>query len=80
MRRLILFGRCHLCQDMAATLDDLKHPLDFDYKIIDVDGDSALVERYGTLVPVLVLGDRTICHYFLDLAALKLALEAAPDA
>ncbi len=81
-RRLTLFGRaeCHLCQDMAATLDDLKHSLDFDYEIIDVDGDAALAERYGALVPVLILGERTICHYFLDLAALERALEAAPEA
>lgn len=81
MRRLTLFGRveCHLCQDMAATLDDLKPSLDFDYEIIDVDGDVALAERYGTLVPVLTLGDRSICHYFLDLAALRRTLGAAPE-
>lgn len=77
MRRLTLFSRaeCHLCQDMAAALDDLKAPLGFDYEIIDVDDDPALANRYGSLVPVLALGEQTICHYFLELAALKTALD-----
>jgi hypothetical protein len=45
-----------------------------------VDDHPALAERYSALVPVLALGDQAICHYFLDLAALKLALETAPGA
>lgn len=80
MLRFTMYGRaeCHLCQDMAATLEDLKTPLVFDYEVVDVDGDPMLAERYGLLVPVLALGDQTVCHHFLDLDALKVALEAAP--
>jgi glutaredoxin len=73
VRRLTLYGRpdCHLCKDMAATLDELKGDLGFEYDVVDVDDDAALVERYGHLVPVLTLGDHTICHYFLDFPALR---------
>jgi len=61
---------------MAATLDDLKAGLGFEYDMVDIDDDPVLVERYGHLVPVLTLGGRDICHYFLDLAALQATLAA----
>jgi thioredoxin reductase (NADPH) len=34
--------------------------------VIDVDTDPALEARYDELVPVLLLGETEICHYFLD--------------
>jgi hypothetical protein len=48
---------------------------------IDVDSDPMLEQRYGERVPVLLGPDgEEICHYFLDVAALRNALErpAAP--
>ena len=74
MRHLVLYGRegCHLCEDMAAALDEFKASLQFDYVVVDVDSGASLAERYGLLVPVLVRDGREICHYFLD----KVALEA----
>ncbi len=76
---LTLYGRrdCHLCQDMAASLDELRTELGFDYALVDVDEDPSLAERYGTLVPVLSLDGEPICHYFLDLPALKARLGVA---
>lgn len=45
------------------------------FEEVDVDADLALEERYGEYVPVLVRSDGTvICHYFLDDAALRMAL------
>ena len=72
IQELTLFGRidCHLCQDMLYALEPLKEELGFELKIIDIDRDSQLVERYGTLVPVLVAAEQEICHYFLDKQAL----------
>lgn len=76
---LTLYARpeCHLCQDMAASLDDLKAELGFGYVMVDVDDDPALARRYGHLVPVLAWGEEAICHYFLDPAALQDRLAAA---
>ena len=34
--------------------------------VIDVDLHTALEEKWGHLVPVLLDGDVEICHYFLD--------------
>jgi hypothetical protein len=61
---------------MAAALDEFRSSLDFDYRVVDVDEDPLLAERYGALVPVLARGEHPVCHYFLDLAALKAALAA----
>jgi hypothetical protein len=49
------------------------HP--FDYMAVDVDSDPVLAERYGTLIPLVMLGERELCHYFLDQAGLLAALE-----
>ncbi|NNG14220.1 MAG: glutaredoxin family protein [Gammaproteobacteria bacterium] len=70
---LTLYSRsgCHLCEDMAAALDELQKELGFQLERIDIDSDPALIEVYGTLVPVLKDGDTEICHYFLDPQALR---------
>jgi len=31
-----------------------------------VDGDPGLVDKYGSLVPVLASGDELLCNYYLD--------------
>lgn len=57
---------------MAAALRDLQQALGFTFTIVDVDADPALEERFGELVPVLADAEgREICHYFLDIAALR---------
>ena len=74
--KLTVFIRsgCHLCEDLLLQLQDLKQRHPFDFKTFDVDSDPHLAKRYGHLVPVVMLGDEQICHYFLDQAALLQAL------
>ena len=47
---------------------------------LDVDAHPPLEAEWGDKVPVLILGDartgREICHYHLDAAALRRALES----
>lgn len=72
--QLTLYGRtyCHLCDDMATALEKLQESLGFAFRVEDVDADPALEARYGELVPVLVDAQgEEICHYFLDIAALR---------
>lgn len=72
--RLTLYGRtyCHLCSDMAEALEPLREALGFSVAVVDVDADPALEARFGELVPVLAdPEDVEICHYFLDIAALR---------
>ena len=69
---------CHLCDDMVSTLSEWKEELGFEIERIDVDTSPGLAARYGTRVPVLACGSIEICHYFLDLAALRRALGVGP--
>lgn len=56
---------------MAAALAPLRQEFGFDLRIVDVDSDPALEERYGELVPVLMHGETELCHYFLDEKAVR---------
>ncbi|MGA2549828.1 MAG: glutaredoxin family protein [Burkholderiaceae bacterium] len=76
--RLTLYGRgyCHLCDDMLAALAPLGDDMAFDVEVIDVDRHPDLESRLGELVPVLMLGDIEICHYFFNEDRLREVLSA----
>jgi len=65
---LTLYSRtwCHLCEDMLSGLQVLQAGRSFELTVIDVDSDPALEQRFGERVPVLMHGDRELCHYHLD--------------
>lgn len=65
---------CHLCETMLQALRGLQPRLDFDISLVDIDRDSALRQRYDEWVPVLCRGAEEICHYQLDVDALRLVL------
>ena len=78
MVHFILYSRsyCHLCDDMLASLENLRTEFDFSVVVVDVDEDEALIERYDELVPVLVgqrpgQPEQQLCHYFLDLPVVR---------
>lgn len=81
--RFTLYSRsyCHLCDDMLAALLAMQSGgLRIDVDVVDVDADEALVARFDELVPVLYgdLAQAELCHYFLDEAAVRHYLAAAP--
>jgi len=59
---------------MIAELEKLRGRHDFAIEVVDVDRDPALEEKWGDKVPVLLDGEREICHYFLDLEAVEARL------
>lgn len=73
---LTLYSRrgCHLCDDMFDLLKEFSDIGPFDVTVVDVDKDKELYDRFNTMVPVLYADERYICHYFLDLVALKTTL------
>lgn len=75
---LTLYGRvyCHLCGEMELALQPLQAEFGFDLECVDVDSDPVLEERLGELVPVLMFGDEQLCHYHLDVAAVRTRLRA----
>lgn len=78
VKKLLIYGRsgCHLCDEMEREVRALQPEWRFSLEVLDVERDPELEERYGELVPVLLGGDREICHYFLDRAALIRYLSA----
>ena len=73
--QLILYIRegCHLCDDMEQALREFESELDFEIRRVPIDNSTELEQAYGARVPVLVRGNDEICHYFLDVGALKRA-------
>jgi hypothetical protein len=58
---------CHLCEEMVAALKQLQGRYSFAIDVVDIDRHPELEERWGDKVPVLLDGERELCHYFLDL-------------
>ncbi len=63
---------------MLAALELLRGEFDFAVTVVDIDADDAdagLLTRYDERVPVLMAGcgeeTRELCHYFLDVAAVR---------
>ena len=70
--------QCHLCDAMrkALVVFTRKHP-DISWLEIDIDRDTALIERYDIKVPVLCYGRHEICHFFFDEPAMVATLTLA---
>jgi thioredoxin reductase (NADPH) len=56
---------------MLAALEALRGEHEFSVEVMDVDANPDWVVRYDQLVPVLVLGNEEICHYFLNTAKVR---------
>ncbi len=56
---------------MIEAIRQIQAVVPFPLEVIDVDSNPQLEEKYGELVPVLLAGERQICHYHLDHAALN---------
>ena len=57
---------------LALAMHQHRHELAvarFELSVIDVDSEPGLEGRYGELVPVLMHGERELCHYRLDAPA-----------
>ena len=60
---------CHLCEEMIEALRRLQGLARFEIAIVDIDADPELERRHGEKVPVLMHGERELCHFHLDTAA-----------
>jgi thioredoxin reductase (NADPH) len=65
---------CHLCEDMIAALKRFQGRYRFEIEVVDVDRHPRLEEKWGDKVPVLLDGDRELCHYHLDTEVLDARL------
>ncbi len=68
---LIVYHRegCHLCEQMVDALltQQSKHQdIKFNIKIIDIDSDPELKEKYNVDVPVVMYQKEVIFYHFFD--------------
>lgn len=47
--------RCHLCETAREILEELQQQWNFIIEEINIDLDDDLIEKYGIMIPVLVL-------------------------
>ncbi len=71
--QLVVYSRegCHLCEDLIDGLEVLQAELGFTFRVKNIDNEPDLVERYGTLIPVVLAGDTRLCQSFIDVERLK---------
>jgi glutaredoxin len=65
---------CHLCEEMLAALKQYQGRYRFDVEVVDVDRNPKLEEQWGDKVPVLLDGERELCHYHLDYGVVEARL------
>lgn len=80
-RELVVMSRewCHLCHDLLDALAPLAAELGWTVRVLDVDADPELEERWNELVPVVLGDDEVLCHYYLDEAAIRAFCEASGE-
>jgi len=74
---LLVRAYCHLCDEMRAAVQPLASKAGLTVDEIDVDADPALEARWGEMVPVLLAGNRELCHHRFDRAAFAAYLDEA---
>lgn len=73
-----LLGRrgCHLCDEARAALGRIAQGVPLRLRETDVDSDFALRERYGLLVPVVLVGGERVSELRLDEGSVRERLAA----
>ena len=74
---LIYREGCHLCDDFEVELAAFCRQKALDYQKQDVDGDYELYRLYNELVPVLLINDKMVNHYFFDQEQVLASLDPA---
>ena len=69
---------CHLCHELVDALRPVADEFGWRIEVIDVDLHPQLLARWDELVPVLLHGERELCHYHLDIAAVRACCTAFP--
>jgi len=74
--QVVLYTRegCRLCDHARDALRRLGRDARFDLRVLDVDADPALLDRYGEAVPVVTVDGVEVSTGRIDVAAVRWAL------
>jgi len=61
---------CHLCEEAKATLLKMRRRYGFQLREVNVANEAALLDEYGTRIPLIFVDGRLVCKYVVDEAAL----------
>ena len=75
---IVVYSRrdCCLCDEALAEIEAARASIAFSLRVVDVDGDPALVEKYGHEVPVVEIDGRKAFKYRLTTRELLRRLRA----
>jgi glutaredoxin len=78
LHEVVMYTRqgCHLCEEAWTILEGAQQRFGFALRQVDVDGDPALAQRYGTQVPVVLIDGKVHFHGRVNAVLLHRALRA----
>lgn len=76
---LVTRAGCHLCEEAERWFRGLRERREFELRVLDVDSDPELRERYTAHVPVVLIEDKLLCYWFVDPERVEFALASGPD-
>ncbi|MCQ6275683.1 glutaredoxin family protein [Bacillus sp. V3B] len=65
---------CHLCEQAKDVIDDLRNHIDFDYEECDIALNDDWTEKYGLMIPVVMVDRKEIQYGHIDKITLLGAL------
>jgi len=73
MASVVIYGRagCHLCDVAKAAIVELQQSLPFELTYVDIASDPMLAADYGTLIPVIFVGNEEVARYRVDPVVLR---------
>ena len=68
MHDVVVYSRegCHLCDIVKETLAQIQSEADFQWRVVDIDADPELRQKYNDEVPVVFIDGRKAFKYHMD--------------
>jgi glutaredoxin len=76
MKHLTLYSKpgCHLCEIVEQILTGLRREFEFTLDRVDISADPNLMQKYGALIPVVVVDEKKVLTAPIHVADLYAAL------
>jgi glutaredoxin len=68
MHEVVVYSRkgCHLCEVVKETLAQVQGDAEFQWREVDIDADSQLLQKFNDEVPVVFINGRKAFKYRMD--------------